>query len=76
MDWGFYTIPKTSTSARVPPLDIRDGNLLKNAQIFARRCSACNDFHAKTSYCFQKRGLRDMARDKDRRKKGERRRKS
>ena len=68
MDWGFYTIPKTSTSARVPPLDIRDGNLLKNAQIFARRCSACNDFHAKSSYCFQKRGFRAMGRDKDRKR--------
>ena len=66
MDWGNYIIPKMPTTVRVMPLDTRNVNLLKYSQIFARRCSACNDFHAKTSYCFQKRKFREMGRDRDR----------
>ena len=68
MDWGNYIIPKMPTTMRVMPLDTRNVNLLKYSQIFARRCSACNDFHAKTSYCFQKRKFREMGRDRDSRK--------
>ena len=68
MDWGNYIIPKMPTTVRVMPLDTRNVNLLKYSQIFARRCSACNDFHAKTSYCFQKRKFGEMGRDRDSRK--------
>ena len=68
MEWGNYSIPKLTTTVKVTPLDIRDVNFLKNSEIYSKRCSACNAFHAKTSYCFQRRNVRTMARDRGSRK--------